>query len=173
MNDIDKIAVEAARDLRLVAERHSGLLSTITDDIEFSWRPIIKSAIEKATEHLYRLLDEQGARNWGLSRPTPATASEPHDKTTEYCVISGEDDTTTNSALQKAHDQIDQQAATILKMMTRIVQLESQDDTKRQIKTAQNLCEIYFNIAAEFISEEEIRKRRDAAIDAAMKEEKP
>lgn len=36
------------------------------------------------------------------------------------------------SAIEKAHDQIDQQAATILKMMTRIVRLETQDDTKKE-----------------------------------------
>lgn len=38
----------------------------------------IQAAIEKATETLYKLLDEQGARNWGISRA--AHAREPSDQ---------------------------------------------------------------------------------------------
>lgn len=33
---------------------------------------IILSALTRATEHLYKLLDEQGARNWGITAPASA-----------------------------------------------------------------------------------------------------
>ena len=34
----------------------------------------------------------------------------------------------------------------------------------REIEAAKELCEIYFNIAAEIIGEDEVRKRRDEVI---------
>lgn len=39
---------------------------------------------------------------------------------------------------------------------------------KDELKAAERLCKIYFDIAAEILGEDEVRKRRDAAIDAEI-----
>jgi hypothetical protein len=159
MNEPSKAAIEAAAELEC-------LIFDGERDVN-KWEQIIQSVNDKATEDCKRQCRIAARTAIELT----SRAAQPQEWTPESLA------TQFHEIYERLAPQFGYETRTETrkfdtetpngKLMVAVCDEIIQSSINKAKVAAQKLCEVYFNIAAEVIGEDEVRKRRDEAIDAA------